>query len=466
MVYRPEYKYGVMIVYIASLFIQILDATVVNVALPALADEFAVSITNVDTVAVGFSVALAMSIPVAGWLSDRFGSRSVFLFALAVFTGSSALCGAATSLDQLVLFRILQGVGAGLITPVGSAMLFRAFPIEERAVAANAVLSVAVITPAMGPVLGGAIVDNASWRWIFLLNVPIGSAAFILSCLWLRNDESAPAGRFDFPGFVLSASGLAGIVYAVSIAPDRGWFAGSTLLFGIGGILALVLLVPVENRLENPLLHVRLLGERLFRTLNLLGVFFYGGFIGLLIILTLYLQRFRGFSAMEAGLAQAPQAIGVFLLSNLAGRHLYRRYGPRPMLIAGTSSAFVFSVLLVMVDANTPLVMVAGLMFLRGISVGAVFLPMQTAIYTNIPMPQLSRATAVFNTQRQAAPAFGIALTTTTLAFAAPSVGLGPDSGMAGLAAYRWAILVAALLLVPAMVMSLFIRSDDAGVTR
>jgi len=431
-----------------------------------MADGFGISITDVDSVAVAFSVSLAVSIPVAGWLSDRFGSRNVFLLSLALFTGASALCGVAASLDQLVAFRIVQGVGAGLVTPVGSAMLFRAFPIEERAVAANAVLSVAVIAPAMGPVLGGAIVDHASWHWIFLINVPIGTAAFVLSCLWLKNDQSAPAGPFDIPGFALSSLGLAGIVYAVSIAPDRGWLAPSTVLFATVGLVALALLVPAERRLDNPLLHLHLLRERLFRTLNLLGVFFYGGFIGLLIVLTLYLQRYRGFSAFEAGLAQAPQAIGVFLLSNLAGRRLYRRFGPRPMLIWGTFGSFIFSLGLVFVGRTTSLAVVASLMFLRGVSVGAVFLPMQTAIYTNIPMAQLARATAVFNTQRQAAPAFGIALTTTTLASVAPAVGLGPDSGAAGLAAYRWSILVAALLLLPALALSFLIRSDDAGVTR
>ena len=463
---RPEYKYGVLVVYIAALFVQILDATIVNVALPVLSDEFGVSVTEVDAVAIAFTVALAVSIPPAGWLSDRFGSKTVFLVSLAIFTGASALCGAAGSLEQLVAFRILQGIGAGLITPVGSAMLFRAFPLEERAVAANAVLSVAVIAPATGPVLGGAIVDNASWRWIFFINVPIGIMALVLGWLWLRNDESAPAGRFDVPGFVLSSLGLAGIVFAVSIAPEAGWLDPLTLLFGLGGLAAFAVLVPWELRLDNPLLHLGLLRERLFRTFNLIGVFFYGGFIGLLIILTLYLQTHRGFSAFEAGLAQAPQAIGVFLLSNLAGRRLYRRFGPRPMFISGTVGAFVFTGVLVFVDNGTPLWLIGGLMFLRGTSVGTVFLPMQTGIYTNIAQAQLSRATSVFNTQRQAAPAFGIAITTTVLAMAEPSIGLGPESGGDGLGAFRWAFLASALLFVPAIALSLLVRSDDAKATR
>ncbi|MEM9468171.1 MAG: DHA2 family efflux MFS transporter permease subunit, partial [Actinomycetota bacterium] len=389
---RPEYKHGVLVVYIAALFVQVLDATIVNVALPALAEEFAVSVTEVDAAAIAFSVALAVSIPPAGWLSDRYGSKTIFLGSLALFTAASALCGAAATLDQLVAFRILQGVGAGLITPVGSAMLFRAFPLEERAVAANAVLSVAVIAPAMGPVVGGAIVDNASWRWIFFINVPIGVVALVLGALWLRNDESAPAGRFDVPGFVLSSLGLAGVVFAVSIAPDVGWLDPLTLVCGLGGLAAFAVLVPLQLRLDNPLLHLGLFRERLFRTFNLVGIFFYAGFIGLLIVLTLYLQTHRGYSAFEAGLTQAPQAVGVFLLSNLAGRRLYRRFGPRPMFIGGTFGALVFTGVLVFVSASTPLWLIGAFMFLRGVSVGTVFLPMQTAIYSNIADAQLSRA--------------------------------------------------------------------------
>lgn len=462
----PAYKHGVLVVYIAALFIQILDATIVNVALPALADEFAVSVTQVDAAAISFSVALAVSIPPAGWLSDRFGSKKVFLLALVLFTGASALCGAAATLDQLVVFRVVQGIGAGLITPVGSAMLFRAFPLQERAVAANAVLSVAVIAPAMGPVVGGAIVDNASWRWIFFINIPIGLVALVLGWLWLRDDQSAPAGRFDVPGFVLASLGLAGVVFAVSIAPDVGWLDSVTLAFLVSGLVAFAVLVPLELGREDPLLQLDLFRERLFRTFNLIGVFFYGGFISLLIVLTLYLQTHRGYTAFEAGLAQAPQAVGVFLLSNLAGRRLYRRFGPRPMFIAGTSGALVFTGALVFVSASTPLWLIGACMFGRGVSVGAVFLPMQTAIYSNIDNAHLSRATAVFNTQRQAAPALGIAIATTALAMAEPSLGLGPDAGAEGLGAFRWAFLASTLLFVPAVWFSTKVRTADGAATR
>ena len=185
---RPEYKIAVTAVYIAGLFIQILDSTVVNVALPSLADEFDVDVTDVEWVIVGFGLTLAAGIPAAGWFADRFGAKRVFLSAIVIFTLASMACGLANSLDQLVTARIVQGLGAGLITPVGSAMLYRAYPLHERAKAANTVLSVAVIAPAIGPTIGGLLIETVSWRAIFFINVPIGVLAFILGFLWLFED--------------------------------------------------------------------------------------------------------------------------------------------------------------------------------------------------------------------------------------------------------------------------------------
>ena len=189
----PSYKVAVTIVYVLGLFVQILDATIVNVALPTLADEFGVPVTDVEWIVVGYLLALATAIPAAGWLSDRFGSKRVFLGSLTVFTVASGLCGIAPSLDTLVAARLLQGLGAGLITPVGIAILFRAYPLAERATAAAAVVGVAVIAPATGPALGGIIVDSVSWRWIFYVNLPIGILAVALG--WRASCSPAPACR-------------------------------------------------------------------------------------------------------------------------------------------------------------------------------------------------------------------------------------------------------------------------------
>ncbi len=201
-----SYPAKVMTVYILGLFMTIIDGTMVNVALPTMAKDFGVPTTDIEWIAVGYLLTYAAVIPAAGWLGDRFGTKRVFTFALIAFVVTSLACGLSQTLDQLIVFRVLQGVGAGLVTPVGAAMLYRAYSMEDRAKAAIGVLSVAVIAPAIGPMLGGILVDTASWHWIFLINGPIGAVAIVLSLLWLEETKHEAPGRFDVAGFVLSAA--------------------------------------------------------------------------------------------------------------------------------------------------------------------------------------------------------------------------------------------------------------------
>ena len=241
----------------------------------------------------------------------------------------SLLCGVAQSLDQLVFFRILQGAGGGLVTPVGSTMLYRAFPMAERAKAAIGVLSVTVIAPAIGPMLGGLLVDEASWRWIFLINVPVGIVTVALAIVWLQETRHEDPGRLDLAGLVLSAAGVSILLYTLSIGPGKGWTSPTTLAFAFVGAACIAALIVVEQRVSHPILTFRLLRDRLFRTINIASAMMYAGFFGMIFVLPLYLQSLRGYSAFESGVAQSPQAFGVFLVANLLGRRLYRAIGPQ-----------------------------------------------------------------------------------------------------------------------------------------
>src|ERR1700729_3950249 len=208
------------------MFMSIMDVTIVNVALPTIGRDFAVSPTAVDSISIPFLVSLAVFIPASGWLGDRFGGKRVLLTAIVVFTIASALCGLASSLGELVAFRVLQGVGGGMLAPVGMAMLFRVFPPEER-IRASAILTVpTTFAPALGPVLGGLLVTDLSWRWVFYVNVPIGIAAFAFGLLFLRQRSEVKRTRFDLPGFLLSGIGLGAFMYGFSEGPIAGW--GST----------------------------------------------------------------------------------------------------------------------------------------------------------------------------------------------------------------------------------------------
>jgi EmrB/QacA subfamily drug resistance transporter len=241
-------KWAIAVVYVAAMFMTIMDTTIVNVALPTLGRDFHVQSTAVDTVVIGFLVSLAVFIPASGWLGDRIGPRRVLLISIVIFTGASALCGLATSLGQLTFFRVLQGAGGGLMTPIGMTMLWRAFPPAER-VRASAILVVpTAFAPALGPVLGGLFVTDLSWRWVFYVNVPVGIVAVLFGLIFLREQPKQDPGAFDLPGFLLSGVGLGLLMYGLTEGPVKGWHTTDVIASCISGAMLLVLLVMVELR--------------------------------------------------------------------------------------------------------------------------------------------------------------------------------------------------------------------------
>lgn len=461
-----QYRYRVMAVYIVGLVMTIIDGTIVNVALPTLAEEFDVSSTDIEWIAIVYLLALAAVIPAAGWLGDRFGTKRMFVIALAVFVVASGLCGAAPSLPLLIAFRVVQGLGAGMITPIGSAMLFRAFPLEERSTATVGVLSVAVVAPAIGPVLGGILVDNTSWRWIFLVNLPIGAVGLLLALLWLSEERLETRTRLDLRGLVLSATGVTLLIYTLSTGPENGWLSLSTLSTGLIGAIAIAALITIELRIDDPMLQLRLFTNRLFRQINIAASMVYAGFFGWIFVLPLYMQTLRGLSATQSGLVQAPQAVAIFIVSNLLGKRVYRLIGPRRLMIVGSAATAIFTGGFVFVDLDTPLGLIATGSFLRGAAVGMVFVSIQTAVYASISNEQTARATSVFNTQRQIAFAGGVAIAASVIAARVTAVGGDDAPAIDRLPAYQWGFLAMGLLMLPAAFASWFVRDEDAAATR
>jgi len=412
-------KVTVSVVFVVAMFMTLMDTTIVNVALPTISRELSVPLDRVDDISIGFLVSLAVFIPASGWLGDRFGTKRVFLAALAIFTLASALCGLAQSFGELVAFRILQGVGGGMLTPTGMAMLYRTYPPDER-VRASQILTVPTgLAPALGPVIGGILVTAVSWRWVFYVNVPIGVAGFAFGALFLPEHREAGVGRFDLSGFLLAGTGLGTLMYALSEGPSQGWSSPRIMSLGVAGIVLLAGLVWTERRTPQPIVRLRLLADRLFASST--AVMFTGimAFLGSLYLMALFLQDGLGLSALNAGLSTFPEALGVMVGSQIAGR-VYPRIGPRRMLTAGMVGVAAITALLVTVGPGTSLWWVRALMLLLGLSWAQALVSLQAAAFATVTPAATGAASTLFNTGRQVGAAVGVAILTTV----ASAVGL------------------------------------------
>ena len=460
---RVEYKYVVAAVLVSALFLDILDTTIVNIALPTLGREFGANST--EWVVIGYTLSLAVFIPVSGWMSDRVGTKRVFLFAFAMFIGASALCGAAQSIEQLISFRVLQGVGGGMLTPVGLAMMFRVFPPAERARVATLMMIPTLVAPALGPVIGGFLITNAGWRWIFYVNLPVGATAFFVGMKLLREHREPTAGRFDAAGFVLSGGGLASFVFALSQGPRDGWTSTNVVVFGLLGIAMLTAMVVIETRILQPMLMLGLLRNRMFRNANIVSAFSIASFLGLLFVLPSYLQILRGLSAQSSGLVTFPQAIGVGCSTFIAGA-LYKRVGPRRLIFGGLFLASLTIFAFHWLTVSTNLWWIRGLMLTRGFCMGFAFVPMQASSYSSIAPADNGRASSIFSTQRQVAISIAVAILGTILAhhvtFGAGGKVADPQRALDG---FRVTFFVTASLALVGALSALMIRDSDAAAT-
>jgi EmrB/QacA subfamily drug resistance transporter len=455
-------KVSVGVVYVTAMFMAIMDVTIVNVALPTLGRDFHVRSTSVDAVVVSFLVSLAVFIPASGWVADRFGDKRVLLTAITVFTGASALCGLAQSLPELVGFRILQGVGGGMLTPVGMSMLYRTYAPHERIRASRILVVPTAFAPALGPVIGGLFVTELSWRWVFYVNVPIGFFAVTFGALFLDEHRQPKVGSFDWVGFLLAGAGFASLMYAVSEGPSLGWTAPRIVATGIAGVVLLVALVLVELRVTSPMLNLRLMKDRLFRTTNIVMFLGLAGFLGSLYLVALFYQYGLGHTALASGLATFPEAVGVMVGSQVSTR-LYPRLGPRRIMAAGLTAVAVILACMSRVGAGPDtLWIMRGLIFCLGYSMSHVFVPGGAAAFASISKTETAHASALFNSGRQLGSALGVAVLTTVLAAVGPFHLVGHIL-VPHLAAYHAAFLTAAAIALVAGGVALAIRDSDAA---
>jgi EmrB/QacA subfamily drug resistance transporter len=460
---RINPKIAVSVVFVSAMFMAIMDITIVNVALPQLARDFKVSPAHIDSVVVGFLVSLAVFIPASGWLGDRFGMKRMLLTAIVIFTAASALCGLSQSLTELVVFRILQGVGGGMLTPTGMALLYRTFPPAERVRASRILIVPTAFAPAIGPVLGGLLVTDVSWRWVFFVNLPIGVAALAFGVLFLHEHREPEAGRFDIGGFLLAGTGLPALMYSLSEGPSRGWGSPTIIGLGVAGVVLLAALVRYELRHPHPMIDLRLIGNRLFRSSTVVLFIGMASFLGTLYVVALFFQVGLGLSALNAGLSTFPEAIGVMIGAQISTR-LYPHIGPRRLIAAGLTGVAILAFCMTFVGFGTSLWLIRGLMFLLGLSIAHVFTPVQAAAFATISQASTGRGSTLFNTARQVGSATGVAVLTSVIS-AVGVVRVVHGHPAANLAAFHWAFGVAACIALLAARFAFTISDADAAPT-
>ena len=334
-----EPKWKVLISVLFGIFMIILDSTIVNIAFPTLRVKFGASVTDAQWVISIYVLALGVTTPVSGFLADRFHIKRVYLLGLGVFTLGSLLCGFAPSLGLLIAARALQGIGGGMSQPLGPAQLFRAFPPKEQGTALGIFGIALVVAPALGPLLGGWLIDINLWRLIFFINVPIGILGVFLGSRFLLDYRTGQKPLFDPLGLLTAIIGFGAVLYAATVAETNGWTGALTLtLFGVGAA-ALIAHAIIELRFaKDPLMNLRIFSNRTFLNASLVGYVATLALFGAEFLMPLYLQAFRGRTALEAGVILLAVAVTSGVTTPLAGR-LFDKIGPRMIMMTGFTPA-------------------------------------------------------------------------------------------------------------------------------
>ncbi len=390
----------------------ILDITVVSVALQTFQLEFDATSAQVAWTMTGYTLALASVIPLTGWAADRFGTKRLYMTAVALFTIGSVLCALADSLQALVAYRVLQGLGGGMLMPLGMTILTRAAG-PERVGRVMAILGIPMLLgPIFGPILGGWLIDAASWHWIFLINLPIGIIGLVYAALVLPRDHVEPSETFDFVGMLLLSPGLAAFLYGVSTIPETGtvWDA-EVLVPGLLGIMLILLFVPWALRPGNrhPLIELRLFRNR-DMTVAVTAMFLFAlAFFGASLLFPLYFQQVRGEDALGAGLILAPQGLGAMLTMPLAGL-LADKIGPGKIVMTGIVLITIGMSVFTQVTDTTSYELMIGALFVMGLGMGGTMMPIMAAALATLADHNIARGSTLMNIVQQVAASAGTAL--------------------------------------------------------
>jgi EmrB/QacA subfamily drug resistance transporter len=437
----------------------ILDTTIVAIGLHTLTVQLHAPISTIQWVSTGYLLALATAIPFVSWAQARFGGKRLWLFALGLFVLGSVLCACAWNVESLIAFRILQGLGGGVMFPLMQTLAMQNVAPEARTRTMASVSLPVALGPILGPVLGGVVLNWLDWRWLFLINVPVSVVGFILAVLFITDDRpsrGASRPRLDVVGAVLLAPALAGLLYGLSNTHAEGAFSRADVLVpGIGGAILLAGFIIWATRCAGAaLVDVRLLAVRSVRVSSIALTFVGAALFAGNFLLPLYLQALRGYSVLDAALLLIPQGVGTLLARFVVGR-LVARFGPRLVAVVGFLVVAAATVPFALADADTNLWLLGAVLFVRGLGLGVVLIPIMAAAYVDIRRDQMPQASAVTRIVQQLGGAFGTALVAVALTAAATQS--HPEAGFD--AAFWWTTAIT----VAAAVIALLLPAQDPG---
>lgn len=451
-------KYMILLIVSLALFMEALDTTIINTAIPAMSQSLNVNPIDLKVALISYLLSLAIFIPISGWIADKFGIKRIFISAIFIFIFSSFWCGMARNLFELVIARSLQGFGGALALPVGRLIILRTFARYDMITAMSKVAIVAALGTMLGPLFGGLITHYFSWRWIFWINVPVGLLAIVFAYYWIVDELPKKVKPLDKIGFLLFGGSLAGFTFGLSAFSESTLPQSFALFITGNSFLLLLCYIWHSRRRKYPVVKTELLRIRTFRVSVIGNLFSRLGFGGVPFLVPLLLQIGLHYPAQISGMLLAPVALGIMLVKPFSLR-LLRLFGYRKLLVGNTLLLGLSISIFYFVNSQTSLYVIGGLTFLFGFLISLQYGGMNSLAYSGIEPDDLSPATSIISTLQQLAQSFGVAISAFFLRYFAANQ---PEFSLTVTVFHATFLVMGAITLFSAFIF-MGLKGDDGG---
>ncbi|MFF3339647.1 DHA2 family efflux MFS transporter permease subunit [Streptomyces flavidovirens] len=435
-------------VLVLGTILAVLDSTIVNVGIESIRRDFDSTLATVQWISTGYLLAFALVAPVSGWATNRFGAKRTWMVSVACFVIGSALCGLAWSAASLIAFRVLQGIGGGLIQPIGQSMIAQAAGPRRIGRVMSLLIIPLTFAPALGPVIGGILIGTLSWQWIFYINIPLGAITLLLAARVLPATPPEGGQKLDLLGLLLISPGLAALIYGFAETGNGHGFEDTVVHapVAVGALLLVAYVVHALRSKGSPVLDLRLFARRAFSNAILTSFLVGAALFSSMFMLPLYYQQARGQDALHAGLLLIPQDIGIAVAMFFAGK-LTERFGLRPVLLVGIALSMAGTLAYTQVGSEPSEILLTLGLFVRGAGLGAAMNPMVTAVFQSVEPQQMPQAAGINNVVHRIGGSLGTA--TLVIVLQHQVAGAAPADAFA--TAFCWALGISALTLLPAL---------------